>query len=108
MSGVAGDFRLQTGENLSGGRLEQGEEIGGGRAEFGGEIGVEGVEIFHVDEEGVRVVEEAFTVREDIVASLEVTDELFEFEEERVVGSVGFSLPRVRLVTVEYASLVPP
>jgi len=35
----------------------QGQNIGGGRAEFGWKIGVERVEISHIDEKELRVVE---------------------------------------------------
>ena len=67
-----------------------------------------------MDEEELGVVEEAFSVREDIVGQ-EGSDELLELLEDGVVGggSVGVAgavavIPGVGLVAVVDGSLVPP
>lgn len=57
-------------------------------------------------------MDEALSVREDILDGLEVSDELLEFQEDGVVvgggGSSAAVVPRVSLVAVEHGSLVPP
>ncbi|GMN69649.1 hypothetical protein TIFTF001_038695 [Ficus carica] len=68
----------------------QRQEIGGRRAELGREIGVEGMEIFEVDEQELRVVEEAFSVGKDGLLGLEASNELLELlENGMVAGSSG-------------------
>ena len=50
--------------------------IGGGGAKLRGKVGIECVEVFHVDEEGLRVVDQAFSVGEHVFVGLKATDEL--------------------------------
>jgi glycerol-3-phosphate responsive antiterminator len=75
----------------------QRKNIGRGRSEFRRKIRVKRVKIFHIDEKIFGIVEKAFSVREDIVTGLEVTDEFFEFLEDGVVGDgvIGFTATAV-------------
>lgn len=94
----------------------EGQIIGRGGAEEGGKVGVEGVEILHVDEEELWVLEEALPVTENAIR-LESPDEFLEEAPDRVagcrhcgrVGVVGSPIPEHRcLVAVVDRPFVPP
>lgn len=67
----------------------EGQVIGRGGAKLRGKVGIEGVEVFHVDEEGLRVVDKAFSVRKHVFVGLEATDELLQLLEYRVAARGG-------------------
>ena len=67
----------------------EGQVIGGGGAKLRGKVGIEGVEVFHVDEEGLRVVDKAFSVGEHVFVGLEATDELLQLLEDGVAAGGG-------------------
>lgn len=73
------------------------------------------MKMFEIDDEGVRVVDETLTIREDVVVSLEASDELLELEKHGVAaggGGVRLNLAaparrELRLVAVVHSSFVP-
>ena len=93
----------------------QGKVIGGGSAEQFVEIVLFG-EIFEVDEEEFRVLDEAFSVEEDIGLILAgvASDELLELAEDGVaarrllrIAAAVAAAGELRLVAVEDRALVP-
>lgn len=92
----------------------QREEIGGGGAEEGGKIGVEGEEVFQVNQEKLRVFDEAFSVRKHVFVSLEVSDKLLELDQGRVAAVICIRrrprciVGKLRLVAVIHRPFVPP
>lgn len=82
------DAEIENGEGKW--STNQGQEIGGVSAELAGKGIIEGAEIFEIDEEEARVLEEALSVREVVVAGFEVSDEFLELLEEGVIGGAGF------------------
>lgn len=87
-----------------------GEKIGRSGADEGREIGIEGEEIFEVDKESLRVIEQGFPVRETVLPYLEGSYELLEFRHDRMGTDGGgvSALRELRLVAVVYCSFVPP
>jgi len=73
------------------------------------------MKMFEVDDKAVRVVDETLTIREDVVVSLEASDELLELEKHRVAAGGGgirlnLAVPtrrELRLVAVVHSSFVP-